>query len=1371
MSRFYYFNRYVFVIALLLLFTDAGFAQQDLNFTNISTKSGLSSNTVNAILKDKWGLMWFATADGLNRYDGTTFTAYRHRDNDSTSFPANEIMCLYEDKSGRLWVGTAEGSLVLYDRVHDSFKSFHQYGFGKGQRGETIRAISEDHLGRLWVSSYTGLSIIDFNKHKTTFFVLNSMYPDKGTMTALSLLEDKNNVMWIGTSAGLLRYNEASGTFTRYLHDDRNPKTISADIVKALGKDNDGKLWIGTANGLDQLAADGASFNHIIIGTADSKVNHSIVYAIAADKADLWLGTEDGLVILNTNNYHARVITPQPREMFSISDKSVRNILIDKKGIYWIGTFQGGINKYDKNLTLFNHKTSNAFDSQGLKSSSVTSFAQLDSQHIFVGTDNGGLQLYNSATGLFKTYQLNTAPDGDGKLSVLALKYTKSGKLWVGTYRQGVFIVDPVSGNYQHILSGRGSISQNDVFAIEEDEKGRIWVGTNGKGVDIYDPVTRQFTNYRSIFGKQVAKQLNINDFIRSMAVGNNGDMWVGTSGGGVTILNLNSGKVTLLNEWNSKLNSNVVLSILRDHKDNMWLGTNAGFAMIDKDQKHIAYYSEKDGLTNNVVHKILEDNNGLLWITTNKGINNYDPRTRKFNTFSHQNGVQDGPFINGSGIKTAGGLLFFGGIDGFNYFNPAGLPNFKEIPQVLLTDLRVANNKVSPTDKGPLKEQIGLAKEIKLAYGQNFAISYAAVNYTNPHQDQYSYMLKGFDKNWNYVGRSATAYYTNIDPGTYTFLVRASNSSGTWSLKPTAITVKILPPWWRTIYACLFYLLAGVGILFYIRHKGIKKIKNELALEEEKRESRRLHELDLSKINFLTNLSHEFRTPISLIMAPVDKLLSMQTDQNVAKEVNMINRNARRLLVLVNQLLDFRKMEEQELKLNLAEGDVIAFIRETVDSFKDLSERKDIQLVFNSHTPAYFTNFDSDKLERIIFNLLSNAFKFTHAGGKISVAILVPPQSTASEDYLFEIVVSDTGIGIPEDGQQKIFERFYQHSNTNEILNQGTGIGLSITKEFVELHGGQINLQSEPGKGTQIHLLFPFKPLADIISDSDDDLLNESDGGERLSDEAADHDKETVLLVEDNDDFRFYLKEALKNQYRILEAANGKEGWQKALSCHPDLIVTDISMPHMNGIDLCKKLKGDKRTSFIPVILLTALTGEQDQLRGLETGANDYLNKPFNFSVLSAKVANLIKLNQHLKTAFSKQIQIIQPEVQIESAEEKLLTKVAQFVDEKLNDPEFSIEELSKYMAMSRSSLYNKIFELTGLPPMEYVRSIKLKKAAVLLAKSQYTIREIAFMTGFGTPSYFSKLFKAKYNMSPSEYLTVKRKEYKSSLETADVE
>jgi len=1331
---------------LFALASSQSYGQQTLNFTSLTTKNGLSSNIVNAVLKDSYGWVWFATADGLNRFDGTNFSVYRHRDGDTTSLPVNEILSIYEDNSGRLWIGTGGGGLVYYDRTHDTFHQYREGPVWKKLQTEPILAICGDHLGRLWVSGFSGVHLIDLKTNKTSGLPWAS---SGRPQVALGFFEDSKHRMWAGTSLGLFCLNLDNGKLKQYVHNEQDKNSIGAGIIKGIAEDNSGHLWFGTRSGLSMLQPDNNGFANVANGR---------VFVIAPDNGNLWLGTDSGLVIFNTRNLKSERYLPAIRNSYSLSAKAISSIYIDKSGVYWIGTNKGGVNKFDRNLALLNIKLNNPFDPQGLAGPDINAFAEQANGTVFTGTDNG-LQLFDKKTGLFKTIHIDPLQEtSENHISVLCLKTDKAGKLWIGTLRHGLYILDPSSGKCEHIISGNAGkhISQNDVYCIEEDQSGRMWIGTNGGGTDIYDPKTDQFYNYRQLFNTDGLHNATINNFTRSLTPVNSDEMWVGTWGGGIAVFNINAKSVTVYNKAGNALPNNLILSLLQDAAGNVWVATNGGgIDEFDAKSARFKPYLENEGLINDIVYKILQDKSGLFWLSTSRGVISLDLHTHKTNIYGKQNGVQDSPFIRGAGLETADGTLFFGGQDGFNYFDPQNLPENNKISKVVLTDLKVDNTPVIAGENSPIKQQISIAKEINLAYHQNFSISYAALNYTDGRQDQYSYRLKGFDTKWNYVGRTSTAYFTNLDPGTYTFMVRASNSKGVWSTEPTAVLITVSPPWWRTIYAYIIYILSTAVLLFYIRYRGIKNIKRKLAVEEEKRETKRLHELDVMKINFLTNLSHEFRTPISLIMAPVEKLMSIPIEENISREVSVIKRNARRLLNLVNQLLDFRKLEEQELRLNLSEDDLVSFLRDAADSFQDISERKKIRFEFKTEVGSLLARFDSDKVERIVFNLLSNAFKFTSSGGLVGVKLSLIQQAEVNS---LQIIISDSGIGIPKSDQPRIFEKFFQHNTPDIILNQGSGIGLSIVKEFTELHGGDVTVVSEPGKGTSFTVVLPIIDAGEhiVITKS----IPHKDKGGRSGDiiKVSDSEKYSILLVEDNEDFRNYLKENLETNYKVAEAANGKDGWQKVLSGHPDLVVSDVSMPVMDGIELCRKIKTDKRTSFIPVILLTALGREEDQIKGLQTEANDYLTKPFSFEILNTRIRNLITLNERLKVTFSKQIQMIVPETEVQSTDEKLLNDISTFIEERLNDPMFSIEDLSKHLRMSRSSLYHKMFELTGQPPIDYVRTIKLQKAASLLENSHYTIREVAFMTGFATPGYFSKLFKERYNLSPSEFLSLKK-------------
>jgi signal transduction histidine kinase/DNA-binding response OmpR family regulator len=601
---------------------------------------------------------------------------------------------------------------------------------------------------------------------------------------------------------------------------------------------------------------------------------------------------------------------------------------------------------------------------------------------------------------------------------------------------------------------------------------------------------------------------------------------------------------------------------------------------------------------------------------------------------------------------------------------------------------------------------------------------------------------------------------------------VRASSDAGEWISQETSIKIVVHPPFWLTYYAYAFYFLVIATVLWTIRYFGIQKLRAKFAIEqernkaqqlieEERREADRQHEFDQLKINFLTNISHEFRTPISLIMGPVEQLLQQETSSEKSGQLNMVRRNARRLLNLVNQLLDFRNIKQKEQKLNATEGDFISFAKDVSDSFRDLAERKHINFEFNSTVKFYFTFFDHEKVERILFNLLSNAFKFTLKDGEVELNI----EEVAGGEGL-RITIKDTGIGMEQSVTEKVFDRFFQNDTKGEVLNQGSGIGLSITKEFVRLHDGKIEVESVVGRGSVFTIYFPFHKLEDCLILEEDDVLSGSyfsvddtfDTIEGSPDTETEANLPVVLLVEDNEDFRVYLKDNLKKYYRIVEANNGKEGWQKVLSAHPDLVVSDISMPHVTGTELCQKIKSDKRTNHIPVLLLTALTAEEDQLLGLNKGANDYMSKPFNFEILNAKIRNLLTLNESLKSTYSKRIKVDTPEIEIESENEKLLNKVIQYVEANLTNPQLSVEELSRHLGMSRGTLYTKILELTGESPVNFIRSLKLDKAAILLEKSELNISQISYAVGFAAPNYFARAFKVKFNMLPSEYITAKR-------------
>lgn len=1340
----------------------------NLKFTALTTRQGLMGNAVNAIVKDNNGMMWIGTSESLNRYDGRKFKVYTLGAKRQVEPGSYEISSISMDRAGTLWVGTIGFGLYYYDKAADDFKSFSSPLKGQRLSQGVITAVCVNDKNEIWVGTVNGLDVISPDRKHISHFETGTGKPGQIPVKSMGcIFEDSYSRMWICTNLGLYLYDNTHKGFKAFRHQKNDSRSLPSDVVMTVSEDKVGNLWVGTANGLSRLDKDGEHFvNYCYNDKDEQSLCGDIVYSIAADDKDhIWVGTEGGLNVMDVHTGKSIRYRHDPRDPYSLNSKSIRSIYIDPKGIYWVGTYMGGINKYDKNLTLFNYVQPTELDPYGLRAPIVSSFAQKNDNELYVGTDGGGLSIFNNKTNRFTHIAIQPKEKiNSAGLPVLAMLLDHKKQLWIGTFGHGLFKLNTANDGYTQFTSGTGklNISQNNIFCFKEDRFGNVWIGTNGAGIDIFDAKADSFRRFKPALVSVKGYKMPSNGYIRAFEEDNDGNMWIGSYGTGIAIYNPATKVFDTLNPINTGLPIAEVLSLKRDTNGNMWIGTNGdGLFFYDHRLKKITAFKYNNQLPNGVICKILQDKTNNIWFSTNQGIGRIDPADQKLYVYRNDNGLQNNVFLNGSGIIAADGTLYFGGVDGFNYFKGSDVRLNKNLPPVVLTTLSIDNKRISPNRDNPLPVNISEAKEITIKYKQDISINFVALNYTLPQQNRYSYILEGFSNTWKNAGTSTTASYTNLDPGEYTFRVRASNNDGKWNDTGTSLKIIVKPPFWMTIYAYVLYVLLAFGVLLLIRRQGVKKLKKKLHDEQERKAAEARHELDEMKIKFLTNLSHEFRTPISLIMAPVDKLLEQPNSGPVTEQLGVIKRNSRRLLNLVNQLLDFRKLEENELKLNLVEGEFISFVREVADSFYDLANRKKIVTVFKTASERLFVKFDHDKVERILFNLLSNAFKFTMPGGQITVEVTAPVISEDGNSYRLGISVADTGTGIAADQVRHVFDRFYQADAQPAILNQGSGIGLSITRELVQLHGGEISVKSELGKGS----IFSLSILLPVIN------LSETAMHEQNTPEAApiviDDDRDNkpkaaiatgvnrlhVLVIEDNDEMRQYLSESLAATYKVSEAANGREGWHKALAVHPDLIVSDISMPYMDGIQLSCKLRADKRTSHIPIILLTAMTSQKEQLAGLELGVNDYLTKPFNFDILNIKIKNLLQLNKSLKETYQKKIKVIPADMDIESSSERFIKDVVMYIEKNINNPKFSVEEISHHFSMSRGSFYSKITELTGEPPVEFIRSIKLDKAAILLEKTDLTIAEIAYSIGFSTPHYFTKSFKAKYNVLPSEY------------------
>ncbi|WP_407427189.1 two-component regulator propeller domain-containing protein [Arcticibacter sp.] len=1353
------FARTVTLISILLFWGTVWAQPNKYQFSQLHISSGLSHNQINSIAQDSQGFMWFGTLSGLNRYDGYKFKVFKHIANDSTTINDDNILNIQSGPHDKLWVNTREG-YVIYDPQMETFERKPQkYLDSKGIKG-SLTDIRGNGKGLFYVITSTGLYKFDESNTKSALIAKTGLSP----ITSVAI-----------ASSGCVWTVDASGKVERYIsgtHSKVYSKRITEPANYKIFIDRDDDVWIYSADkpkGVYLINYKDESIKHYSTVSYPS-LNTNNIYSVSQDeKGIIWLGTDHGGInLLDKKRNSLSFLVNREADEKSVAQNSTPVIYRDDTGIMWVGTFKKGLSYYHESIIKFAHYRHRPEEVNSLPYDDVNRFVEDKHGNLWIGTNGGGLIYFDRRKNTFKRYKHR--PGDNNTLSnnvVVSLWIDHDEKLWIGTYFGGLDCFDGKKfSNYRHSETDASSLSDDRVWEIMEDSQRNLWVGTLHGGLDLFDRKTKTFKHFRS--GKQNSVR---SDYINALLEDRAGNIWVGTDAG-VDILQKKAGRFkhySVSQQRSAGLSNTNVLSLIEDSRGLIWIGTQEGVNLYDPSNGRFHVLKVDNGLPDNTILTLLEDRSGHIWLGTTKGISELTLIKRdgdfdiRFKNYDDLDGLQGMEFNENAALRTSRGELIFGGANGFNLFNPQIIKENTKYPVVVFTDFQLFNASVRPGQlierNTILDRSITLTHDIRLNYDQSFfSIEFAALNFANAAKNKYAYMLEGFNDRWFTTdSKDRKATFTNLDPGEYTFKVRAANENGLWSREGAYLKIKILPPFWKTTPAYILYVLATAGFLYYLRQRGIRKLKAQFALEQERKSAQQMHELDMVKIKFFTNVSHEFRTPLALILAPLDKLLKENREENAKIHLTHIQRNARRLLHLVNQLMDFRKMEVKELKLQPLEDDIIRFAYESFQSFTDLAEKKNIRYIFRSNLSSFVTNFDHDKLERIFFNLLSNAFKFTSEGGQISMAVNCEPVEDQNSNV--EVKIEDTGIGIAADKQEKIFERFFQNDVPGSMVNQGSGIGLSITKEFVHLHNGNIYVESEPGKGS----CFIVKlPLVATSVNSNEHFYIEPVIVPKLVSHLENHQEElklnrkkpTILLIEDNDDFRFYLKDNLKQFYNVLESSNGRTGWNKALAMHPDLIVSDVSMPELNGLDLCAKLRGDNRTSHIPIILLTALMGEEQVLRGIETGANDYMTKPFNFEILLSKIKNLLIRQESMRKTYQKQVEVKPSEIDVQSADERFIQQALRIIEKNISNSDFSVEEFAKDMFMSRVALYKKLLQLTRQTPIEFIRSMRLKRAARLLEKSQLSVAEIAYEAGFNNPKTFAKYFRAEFGVLPSSYL-----------------
>ncbi|MBN9300029.1 MAG: response regulator [Filimonas sp.] len=1332
-------------LILLLIVCLKELKGQNVAFTHLSVENGLSANSVLSVTQDGNGFMWFGTRIGLNRYDGARFKLYKNDPKDSTSLISNNVNTLYCDSRKILWVGSS-GGLNKYNSVTDNFEKI------RFSDSFVVFCIYEDRKGRLWVGTSEGLYVItDVQRNVWTSFRQQASISG---LPVRSVREDGDGNIWAGTTKGLTKMTPHGNDYTYqvFTHNPNDAKSLGAGYVTAIAEDANHHLWIGTQNdGLNLYDPATQSFAHYT-ASANNKaglVNNIIRTILPVRDGKLWIATQEGISILDPVAHTFTSYQHDAGNKKSLSQNSVYSIYEDANGSIWAGTYFGGVNTTYPYTTYFTIYQNNEHTSS-LSSNVVSSIVEDAKHNLWIGTEGGGLNYLNRVTGTFTIYK-NRVNDATslGSNLVKAVYIDRDDNVWCGTHGGGLNVLDRATNRFHRYLyePNDPQTAVSEITSLAEDKDGRFWMVTNN-GFKVF---RRKGTSLEPLdLKKEIGNFPGVQTTVLYQDRKQN--IWVG-AGPGLYVINGNT-----FREVNTSYRVN---SICEDADGHIWLGLNyGGVAMYDPASGKLISYTEKDGLPNSNVLGILEDDHRNLWLSTDNGLVKFSPKLKTFQSYTVSDGLPGNDFNYNSYLKDSKGEFFFGGLNGFAGFYPDKIESNKYVAPIVFTGLKLYNEPVGidGTD-GLLNMNVTATKKIVFKHDQDvFTIDFALLNYIKSNKNKYAYRLEGFDKMWNEVN-VPSATFTNLPSGSYTLYVKGANNDGVWS-EPITMVIKVLPPFWLTWWAYCIYIIAIASMLFLvIRYFFLREL---LKKEDE------LHQV---KLNFFTNISHEIRTHLTLVMAPVDQVLDKKDKDGFEYQLlSQVKYNANRLLRLVNELMDFRKAETAHLQLQVSRNNIVPFLQEIYDSFREVSQSKNIRTSFIHDAEDIPVYFDQAQLEKVFFNLLINAFKFTEAGGYVSLSV-------AQKEGKVVINVKDNGRGIAPEYLDKLFTNFFQVAD-HGFQNTGYGIGLALSKHIVELHKGTIAVESEPAaEGKDGYTCFTVSLLQGNMHFAGDEKIQQVDAqapGEKheaLSPAAniaaivndADEKPLTLLIAEDNPELRALVVQTFAQQYNIIECVNGAEGWDEAVGQIPDLIISDVMMPEMDGLAFCEKIKTDERTSHIPVILLTAKSAQSDLVSGLETGADVYVTKPFSTKALELNVRNLLASREKMRIRLSKQLQqpVVQEEAHVEvqdnyvnTVDKEFLERVIQLIHEHIDDPDFGVDMLSRKVAMSQPILYKKIKAVTNMSVNEFVKSLRLKKAAELLLQKNMTVYEVAYAVGYNDRKYFSREFKKQFGKTPSEYV-----------------
>ncbi|WP_026902878.1 hybrid sensor histidine kinase/response regulator transcription factor [Pedobacter glucosidilyticus] len=1358
-----------FVVYLLHFFFFKSLFADDLKFKHLTIDDGLSQNTVNTIYQDHKGLIWIGTWDGLNKYDGYDFVTYKNDGRNPNSLNDNRVSVVIEDKKNRLWIGTSSG-LNLFDRNLEVFKSFSS----KSNKHYAVYSIVEDKNGIIWIATDDGLKYLNPLEGKLLDIELN-LGKDKRIQ---SIYIDKNNLLWIGKFKGLYFYDFNKKKLVSAYPTLQN--TVKNSWIRTIKYEEDGSYWLATeAEGVLHFKNN----NQIEYFTNTSGLLSNTVRSILiVNKNEIWVGTKFGLSILNPNTGSIKNYTYKSDEksQYSLSQASVRYLYKDKEGNIWLGTYSGGVNLVYNFKENFAYKGHAKEDPVKLSNKEINSVYEDQNKNVWLATDGGGLNYWDRKANTIKVYKYAEGTSTYNTIKIIHKDSEKNDILWLST-GGGVLKFNTTSRAFQQFNFATSNNSpafiQQHVF---EDTKQGLWIASNFGGLYLFKDGKKI-----KAYNNQTVKEGFFNSNNLTALKDNNGKgLWIGNRTAGLNYLNYKTGEISsYVYDKNNlySLSNNNILCLFNDSKGRFWIGTDGGgLNYYDPKTNRFLVLNSNNGLLNNTIHAITEDELGALWLSTNRGIFKVNitvnTKSLKFEhikivNYTVKDGLQSNQFLHHSVYRGIDNELFFGGINGLTSFLPSQLSVNKNKPNIIFTELSILGKPVSAGENSVLNKAIDETQEIILPYNKaSFTIKFSLLNFIHPEKNKYAFKLEGFPNDtWHYVNDQRQATYTNLDPGKYLLKVKAANNSGIWVSNIKTLNITILPPWYQTWWAYLAYFIIIILLLylFYSYTKYKERLKGKITYEQYIAKQER--ELAQQKLSFFLKISHEIKTPITMIMAPLQKLLSAHANNPALHQyLNTMNKSGQRLLNLIDQLLDVRGIDLNQSSLKAAKGDIVLFVNEIVVISTNLANAKNIDLSFSFSDEKIEAWFDKDKMEKVIYNILSNAIKYTPEYGKINVYVeQVKPNKQVA------ISITDNGCGIAPDRIASIFTPF---KHTDSLLNNvsGTGIGLAFAKELVDLHQGEIDVQSTPAtEGENGFTCFKIKlPLGDTHlkeSEIDDNYL-QTDNIDNYKDYhlnrqrnfedvknkiKADHGPEKIimLIVEDNTEVRNFLEDHFKPEFEVYTAENGKTGYEEALKYIPEIIISDVMMPEMDGVELCKLLKENINTSHIPIVLLTARSPLLFKLEGLEKGADEYISKPFNLDLLEVKVWNLILNRQKMRSRFQKQVLLEPTNTIISSFDDLFIERIIKYIEEHISEETLSVEDISAHIGMTRGNLYKKLKALTSKSPVEFIRYIRLQRAAQLLKQKKMYINEVAYMVGFQDVNYFRKCFKEEFDANPLEF------------------